>query len=104
VVGPGERVDGSSYPWGWEQPDFDDSQWAQVAVIGRAQPTELFQWNSTRWLLTPRPIPPMEETPERLGGVVRSSSLEVAPGFVEGGAPFTVPPAQQPPCCWTGAT
>lgn len=91
VVGPGEHVDAASYPWGWEQPDFDDSQWAQVAVIGRAQPMELFQWNVTRWLLTPRPIPPMEETPERLDRVVRSSGVEVAPAFVQGGQPFTVP-------------
>ena len=27
VVGPGERVDASRYPWGWEKPDYDDSAW-----------------------------------------------------------------------------
>ena len=25
VGGPGEMVDASRYPWGWERPDFDDS-------------------------------------------------------------------------------
>ena len=23
AAGPGERVDGAAYPWGWERPDFD---------------------------------------------------------------------------------
>ena len=27
VVGPGESVDGTRYPWGWETLDFDDSAW-----------------------------------------------------------------------------
>ena len=90
VVGPGERVDASRYPWGWEQPGYDDSSWTPVASWGPAQPNELFQWNETRWMMTPRPIPPMEETPERLEKVVRFSGTSVAPGFVRGGAPFRV--------------
>ena len=28
AAGPGERVDASRYPWGWQQPDYDDSAWA----------------------------------------------------------------------------
>ena len=91
VVGPGERIDGGKYPWGWEQPEFDDSQWTPVALIGDAQPMELFQWNMTRWLLTPRPIPPMEETLERLDRVVRSSGVTVDKSFLQGRAAFTVP-------------
>jgi hypothetical protein len=91
VVGPGERVDASKYPWGWEQPGFDDSSWSPVVSWGPGQPNELFQWNEDRWLLTPRTIPPMEETPERLEKVVRFSGTTVAPGFVQGGAPFRVP-------------
>ncbi len=91
VVGPGERVDASKYPWGWEQPGFDDSSWSPVVSWGPGQPNELFQWNEDRWLLTPRPVPPMEETPERLDKVVRFSGTTVARGFVRGGAPFRVP-------------
>jgi alpha-L-rhamnosidase len=90
AVGPGERIDASQYPWGWERPDFDDSQWAPPGVIGPAQPMELFEWNLTRWLLTPRPIPPMEETPQRLARVVRSSGVAVPPSFVKGGAVFAI--------------
>ena len=32
VVGPGERIDATRYPWGWEQPEFDDSRWTPVAL------------------------------------------------------------------------
>ncbi len=91
VVGPGERIDGARYPWGWEQPGFDDSSWQPVTTWGPGQPNELFQWNASRWLLTPRPIPAMEETPERLEKVVRSSGADAPPAFVRGGAPIRIP-------------
>src|SRR6185295_17723227 len=40
---PGESVDGSRYPWGWEQPGFADEAWPAPAVTEgwgaeRAQP------------------------------------------------------------------
>ena len=92
VVGPGERVDASKYPWGWEQAEFDDSSWAPVAFVGGAQPMELFQWNVSRWLLTPRPIPAMTETPERMARVVRAAGVNPAPEFVRGGSPIVIPP------------
>ncbi|MBS1543368.1 MAG: alpha-L-rhamnosidase N-terminal domain-containing protein, partial [Bacteroidetes bacterium] len=27
AAGPMDRIDGSMYPWGWEQPGFDDTSW-----------------------------------------------------------------------------
>ncbi|HJY34785.1 MAG TPA: alpha-L-rhamnosidase N-terminal domain-containing protein, partial [Vicinamibacterales bacterium] len=33
VGGPGEVVDASRYPWGWERPDSDDSGWAAAETI-----------------------------------------------------------------------
>ncbi len=91
VVGPGERIDARKYPWGWEQPEFDDSQWAPVTSLGPAQPMELFQWNMNPWLMTPRPIPAMEETPERLERVVRATGTKADPAFVTGQGPLTIP-------------
>jgi hypothetical protein len=91
VVGPGERVDGAKYPWGWEQPEYNDSSWSPVVSWGPGQANELFQWNEDRWLLTPRLIPPMEETPERLEKLVRFSGAAAAPGFVRGESPIHVP-------------
>ncbi len=91
VVGPGEDVDGALYPWGWQDPSYDDSAWKPAMSIGRAQPLELFQWNDTPWMLQPRTIPPMEETPQRLEKIVRSENVAVSNAFLLGNAPFTVP-------------
>ena len=33
VAGPGEELEASAYPWGWEQPDYDDRKW-EKAVRG----------------------------------------------------------------------
>ena len=30
VAGPGELLDAASYPWGWEQSDYDDSGWVKA--------------------------------------------------------------------------
>jgi hypothetical protein len=35
AAGPGDRVDGALYPWGWEQPAFDDRAWDQAKAIGK---------------------------------------------------------------------
>ena len=58
VAGPGESVDGRQYPWGWEQSDYDDSQWksARTGSHGAAKGTRDY----TGRLLVPTPIPPME--------------------------------------------
>ncbi|MBP1635914.1 MAG: alpha-L-rhamnosidase, partial [Acidobacteria bacterium] len=96
VVGPGERVDGAKHPWGWEHPGYDDSSWAaaQPAVPdGRAHgaPRDV-QDAPNRWLLVPRTIPLMEETPERLAAVRQAMGVTVPAAFPRVAAAFTVPP------------
>src|ERR1051325_2628269 len=36
VTGPGDKVDGAHYPWGWEQLTFDDSAWSQPESNSRS--------------------------------------------------------------------
>ena len=81
VVGPGERVDAARYPWGWEQADFDDSQWAAARPVP----------GYPRWELEPRPIPPMEETPLRIARVRRASGIAPPDGFPARRGPLQVP-------------
>ena len=38
VVGDGERVDGSRYPWGWETAGFDDATWPAASATGVGTP------------------------------------------------------------------
>lgn len=33
VIGPGDKVDASAYPWGWQTRNFDDSKWQQAVVV-----------------------------------------------------------------------
>jgi len=90
VVGPGESVDGTRYPWGWENPDYDDSAWKAVLVLAPGGPRGI-QDSPSRWMLVPRSIPLMEEKLERLVKVVRAKGIEVPAGFLEGRMPVTVP-------------
>ncbi|MEA2063105.1 MAG: alpha-L-rhamnosidase N-terminal domain-containing protein, partial [Gemmatimonadota bacterium] len=62
VTGPGDRVDGNSYPWGWEKPAFDDSAWEQAEPItkSRAWPRGVRDGGGY-WCLVPRMIPQMEK-------------------------------------------
>ena len=89
VVGPGDQLDASRHPWDWQQRNFDDHAWMAPRVLGHGLPhgwgTDVDYW------LQPRSIPLMEETPERIARVVRSSGLEVPADFIAGLAPLNVP-------------
>jgi alpha-L-rhamnosidase len=89
VVGPGERLRASNYPWGWEKREFDDSAWAAAEIVTPASPRGS-EDSPSRWFLVPRNIPLMEETPERLQRIVRSRDVDATGDFVSGQAPVTV--------------
>ena len=72
VAGPGDQVDSRLYPWGWEQPGFDDSGWLTAAVGSPGAPRDA-QDGPNRWMLAPRSIPPMELKPQPIT-VLRSGS------------------------------
>jgi len=91
AAGPGERVDGSRYPWGWQASDYDNSSWKPAAQLGTAGPRGI-QDTHSRWMLVADTLPPQEETLQRLARVVRSEGVTPAPGFTAGGAPVTIPP------------
>jgi len=89
VTGPGDRVDAARHPWGWMAAEFNDSAWSAARPV---EPGTPYGWGSeVSWWLVPRTIPLMEETPQRLARVRRSSGAQPAAGFVEGTAPLTVP-------------
>ncbi len=90
VVGPGEQVDGSRYPWGWETLDFDDSSWKQALTIVSGGPRGI-QDSPSRWMLVPRTIPLMEEKLERIPRIARASGVKASDDFLQGRAPLTVP-------------
>jgi alpha-L-rhamnosidase len=90
ALGAGEAVDARLYPWGWEKPDFDDSRWAK-AEAGRPGYPRDAQDSPTRWMLVPRPIPMMEETPQRLLRLRQANAVQPPATFPEKPASFQVP-------------
>jgi len=92
VAGPGDKVDGASYPWGWQQQEFDDSAWAEAQTDGRWRGAPRDSRDAgNRWLLVPRNIPLMEEKLERLDTVRQSSGVNVPAGFPRQPIAFTIP-------------
>jgi hypothetical protein len=65
VAGPGELVDMNKHVQGWEQPEYDDSNWKPARSIGPGN-LKKHAVNSSGWMLVPSPLPQMEMTKERL--------------------------------------
>ncbi|MBO9732682.1 MAG: alpha-rhamnosidase [Chitinophaga sp.] len=90
VVGPGDEVRGNVYPWGWEQPGYDDSQWANAITIPTGA-TPVGYGTDNYWTLAPRSIPLFEETRQRIPALRRSDLAQPPTGFPDGQHPLTVP-------------
>lgn len=89
AAGPGERIDASRYPWGWQQPDYDDSAWAaaRVGMEGAAKGARDYPGR----LLVPTPIPPMEYAEDRFSRVRQSENARIPDAFPRSAASITVP-------------
>jgi alpha-L-rhamnosidase len=92
VVGPGDSVIASAYPWHWEQNEYNDSAWVPAKRL--AQPVPVGYGSDNMWSLVPRTIPLMEEKIQRIQLVRRSSGIEARPGFLNGNDPLVIPPHQ----------
>jgi hypothetical protein len=91
VAGPGDRVDGNRYPWGWETEKLDDSKWPPARTDGRWRGSPRgIRDAGNHWMLVPREIPLMEEKSERLTSVRRATGLTVPPNFLQPGTPLRV--------------
>ena len=89
VVGPFDRVDGGKYPWGWQEPQFDDAAWAAAKPMENGLPWGI--GTGVMWALTPRPIPPMELRPQRFDQIRRTTGIEAPQQFLQGQAELRVP-------------
>lgn len=90
VVGPGDRVDAGRYPWGWEQPTYDDTRWQPALPVAGA--VTFGNGTDNLWTLSPRNIPLMRMEPARLTTVRRSSGTQATDAFLQGRQPVTIPP------------
>jgi hypothetical protein len=88
VSGPGDRIDGASYPWGWTGASYDDSGWGHPRLLKQGAPSRM--GTDEVWWLAPRNIPPMEEIPQRLAKVRRAEGVANADAFITGEEPIRV--------------
>jgi hypothetical protein len=89
VVGPGDQVDASKYPWGWETHAYNDDAWEKAISIGN--PVNVGYGSDNLWSLQPRNIPLMFERLQRISTVRRSEGLEVGSDFLAGNQPLIIP-------------
>ena len=95
---PGESVDASRSPWGWEQLGYDDSSWTGAATVPgwNAEITRLRGSHQTGeawgWHLVSRSIPPMEERVLRFATVRRASGVAANDAFLHGRGDLQIPP------------
>ncbi len=102
AAGPGEKVDGARYPWGWQDPGHNDSAWP--AAIAVAAATGFDAQQSSRWMLVARPIPLMEEKPDRMRAVRKSAGRRYPPGSPPLQPPSSFRPTRQRCICSITAT
>ncbi|MGZ3462907.1 MAG: alpha-L-rhamnosidase-related protein [Gemmatimonadaceae bacterium] len=96
AAAPGDSIDGSRYPWGWDRSDYVDAAWSDAAVVGRLQlraTTPGGYGEVSGWQLEPRSIPPMEEMPQLLARVRRATGIRVKDenAFTHGAADLAIP-------------
>jgi alpha-L-rhamnosidase len=83
ACGGGDDVDGNLYPWGWEQPGFDDSKW---------QGSESLDYNGDApWRLVPRNIAFMDNHREQPARIRKADGLEIPVGTWNGKSKLTIP-------------
>lgn len=89
-LGGFEAVDGAQYPWGWTDVNYNDSSWKPVKKYKPAIAYGATPYGEVTWSLTPREIPPMEYTVQRIKTVRRSNGITPT-NFISGRDPLTVP-------------
>ena len=94
AAAPGDSIDGSRYPWGWERADYVDDAWSSSVIVGRVQrrampPGEYGEVSG--WQLELRSIPPMEERVQRLAHVRRAIGLQTDSLFLQGAGDLVIP-------------
>ncbi|NJB72403.1 hypothetical protein GGR42_002894 [Saonia flava] len=93
VVGPGEEFKSINHPWGWEHLTFNTTDWKNAKELDNGRPLKSTkQYGGVpRYILQPRKIPLMEETPQQFASVRRSNLSGIHDGFITGKKTLQIP-------------
>jgi hypothetical protein len=86
---PTDSVVAAQYPWGWNELNFDDSQWKQPETIFSQPKTNAGAGHG--WILQPRTTAIQKNNKEDLGPVVRSDIQHMPQNFSFGAEPLEIP-------------
>lgn len=89
VIGPGDSVNAAAFPWNWETLHYDDSKWQSAREVMGA--VMVGYGSDNLWSLSPRTIPLMQETLQRIPVIRRSSEPVVDTSFLKGTSSLEVP-------------
>ena len=93
AAGAGEEFNCKKHPWNWMDKDFNTSGWKNAREVETGKPVGCMgEWGAPSvHLLSQRPIPFMEEKPQRFFKVRRSDIANIQEGFLKGKTPITIP-------------
>ncbi|MDD4226411.1 MAG: alpha-L-rhamnosidase C-terminal domain-containing protein [Mariniphaga sp.] len=80
IAGATDSLVAARHPWGWNQPEYNDSDWPNARSAGKGNHTGLDTWKGTQWKLKPREIPPMEQKTERIPDLLEVKGMSAAAG------------------------
>ena len=86
---PTDSVDAAKYPWGWKEPDFDDSEWKQPEVIFSNPKTNAGAGHG--WVLQPRTTSIQVSQKEQLCKIARTTLDKSLTDFTFGSEPLEIP-------------
>jgi hypothetical protein len=84
VAAPGERIDGASFDWFWNDASHSRGTWEKAASVGTAIARGAALQN-VNWQLVPDPLPLMQMEPTPVGHVARATGAQVSPDFPNAG-------------------
>ncbi|HMP91974.1 MAG TPA: alpha-rhamnosidase, partial [Phnomibacter sp.] len=90
VTGDGDAVDAALYPWHWQEPSYDDSQWPWAeSTWFVAKPRGL--GTDGNWALLPAPIPAIQHGLHSFAKCLQAPNLALANGWLKGTQKLIIP-------------
>lgn len=89
VVGPGDQLNASLYPWNWEQQHYNDEDWENAKNLFPAVPSG--HGTDNLWNLVPRSIPLLETQKEEINHIRRISDNRLTSKIVNKDNPLVIP-------------
>lgn len=92
AIGPGLKINGAEYPWGWKKVNYDDSSWQNSTQLKHGIPREGNHAGAYEgWQLVPRQIPAMERSKLLFEKIDRVHGIRISHSNFLNGHPITIP-------------